>query len=86
VGQVVQGVKDALGLDLVVVRRPDIRLGFIPVSWRWVGERTFGWLNRARRLSKSYEHCSDTVMIHVGMIRLMLRRLPADSRWTPSEA
>jgi putative transposase len=76
-GPLVSGVKAALDIDLVVVKRPDIRLGFIPVSWRWIGERTFGWLNRCRRLSKSYERSASTdrAMIHVGMIGLMLRRL-----------
>lgn len=76
-GPLVTGVKAALGIDLVVVKRPDIRLGFVPVSWRWIGERTFGWLNRCRRLSKAYERyaSTDRAMIHVGMIGLMLRRL-----------
>lgn len=26
--------------------------GFVPIRKRWVVERTFGWLNRSRRLSK----------------------------------
>ncbi|MEZ4894835.1 MAG: transposase [Saprospiraceae bacterium] len=26
-----------------------------PVKWRWVSERTFGWFNFFRRLSKDYE-------------------------------
>jgi putative transposase len=44
---------------------------------RWIVERTFGWLNRHRRLSKDYERKEDSAeaFIHVGMIRLMLRRL-----------
>jgi len=25
-------------------------------KWRWIVERTFGWFNRYRRLSKDYEH------------------------------
>ncbi len=29
--------------------------GFVPVAVRWVVERTFGWLNFFRRLSKDYE-------------------------------
>jgi putative transposase len=76
-GELVTGIKAALGIDVVVVKRPDISRGFIPVSWRWIGERTFGWLNRCRRLSKSYERFVDTdkAMIHVGMTALMLRRL-----------
>lgn len=44
---------------------------------RWIIERTFGWLNRYRRLSKDYELYSDHSegMIYGALIRLMLRRL-----------
>lgn len=42
-------------------------------------ERTFGWLNRARRLSKDYELHSENseAMIYDSLIRLMTRRLAA---------
>ena len=36
-----------------VVMRP--RKKFKVVQWRWIVERTFGWLNFHRRLSKDYE-------------------------------
>lgn len=44
---------------------------------RWIGERTFGWLNRYRRLFKDYELLTQTreTMIRVAMIHLMVRRL-----------
>jgi len=40
-------------------------------------ERTFGWLNQYRRLSKDYEVLpkSSETMIYIAMSRLMLRRL-----------
>ena len=46
---------------------------------RWIVERTFGWLNRFRRLSKDYELYTDmnTEMIYGSLIRLMTRRLIA---------
>lgn len=46
---------------------------------RWIVERTFGWLNRYRRLSKDYETYTDSSegMIYGSLIRLMLRRLAA---------
>ncbi|MBD2542117.1 IS5 family transposase [Coleofasciculus sp. FACHB-SPT36] len=46
---------------------------------RWIVERTFGWLNRFRRLSKDYEAYSEVseAMIYGSLIRLMVRRLAA---------
>ena len=40
---------------LQIVKRSDQK-GFIPQPKRWVVERTFGWWNWERRLSKDYEH------------------------------
>ncbi|MEL6555284.1 MAG: transposase, partial [Cyanobacteria bacterium J06621_11] len=47
------------------------------VKKRWVVERTFGWFNWYRRLSKDYERepASAEAMIYIAMIRLMVRRL-----------
>ena len=48
-------VSERFKFKLSVVLRPkDIRR-FVLLPRRWVVERTFGWLNHARRLSKSYE-------------------------------
>ena len=46
---------------------------------RWIVERTFGWLNRYRRLSKDYEMYTEMSegMIYGALIRLMLRRFVA---------
>lgn len=43
---------------------------------RWIVERTFGWLNRFRRLSKDYELYSEVseAMIYGSLLRLMLKR------------
>ncbi|WP_031431272.1 transposase [Methylomicrobium agile] len=44
---------------------------------RSVVERTFGWLNHSRRLSKSHERLTrtDETWIYIAMTRLMLNRL-----------
>jgi len=44
---------------------------------RWIVERTFAWIGKARRLSKDYELIlsSSTAMIYLSMIRIMLRRI-----------
>ncbi len=58
-----------------VVKRSE--LGFAILPKRWIVERTFGWLNQYRRLSKDYELLPEVseAMIQGAMIRLMLQRL-----------
>ena len=62
---------------LEVVRRPKGVKGFVLLPKRWVVERTFSWLGRWRRLSRDYEHRTESseAMIHVASIGRMLRRL-----------
>lgn len=60
-----------------IVLRPLEQKGFVHLPKRWVVERTFGWLNWCRRLSKDYEHLPETseTFIYIAMIRIMVRRL-----------
>jgi putative transposase len=62
---------------LEIVRRSDPPHTFAVQPHRWIVERTFGWFNRERRLSKDYEQLPETseAWVHATMIRLMLRRL-----------
>jgi putative transposase len=52
------------------------RVGFQILPMRWVVERTYGWMNRQRRLSKEYEYLCSTsrTLILAAMGRLMVRR------------
>jgi transposase len=61
---------------LEVVRGRPEQSGFEVIPKRWIVERTFGWLNRYRRLSKDYEEYPETseVMILIAMTHLMLQR------------
>jgi transposase len=66
-----------LGWVLWVTLRPQQVQGFIPVPQRWQVERTFGWWNRYRHLSKDDELKPQTTesFIYLAMIRIMVRRL-----------
>ncbi len=68
---------EQLGWRMQAVERPPGSSGFTQLPKRWIVERTFGWLNKYRRLSKDYERLSDSseTMIHMAMINLMLQRL-----------
>ena len=70
-------VKTTFGWVWEVVKRNDDLKGFHVLSRRWVVERTFGWLNNYRRLSKDYEElpCTSESLIYLAMSRLILRRL-----------
>lgn len=64
-------------VQVEVIERKSKQLEILPK--RWIVERTFGWLNRFRRLSKDYELDTDmnTAMIYGSLIRLMTRRFTA---------
>lgn len=70
-------VMDRYRWVLETIKRSDPAKGFVLLPRRWVVERTFGWWNWCRRLSKDYEVLPETseAMIQVAMIRVMLRRL-----------
>ena len=78
-GKLVTWVTTVLQRTLVIVKRPRHTQGFQGVQWRWIVERTFGWLNRSRRLSKDFEALPETTeaWVRIAMIHLMVRRLAA---------
>jgi len=54
-GQFIPFATQKLGVEVEISSRPPTERGFVPIKWRWVSERTFGWFNFFRRLSKDYE-------------------------------
>jgi len=75
-------VEDNAPWDLVIVRRPDGKKGWVKLPLRWTVERTFAWLGKCRRLSKDREKStlSSEAFVKLAMIHLMLNRLqPKDT-------
>lgn len=80
-GGLVEWVQETLQVALDIVERPPEQQGFAVLPRRWVVERTFAWLGRFRRLSKDYEHCTQSSegVIYLASIDTMLRRIAARS-------
>ncbi len=76
-GRLVDWVRENLDALLEIVPRPARGKGFEVLPRRWVVERTLGWLNRYRRLSKDYERLveSSESMVHIASIQTLIRRL-----------
>ena len=72
-------VEDNAAWDLVIVRRPEGKKGWLDLPLRWTVERTFAWLGRCRRLIKDHEKStlSSESFIKLAMIQLMAHRLRA---------
>ncbi|MEX3901091.1 IS5 family transposase [Paraburkholderia sp. BR10954] len=49
------------GIELQVIKLPEAKKGFVLLPRRWVVERSFGWLNRFRRLARDYERLPETL-------------------------
>ena len=66
-----------LGLEVVVICRRPGSTGFTVLPRRWVVERFFAWIGRARRLARDYERMvsSAVAMVQIAYSRMMLRRL-----------
>ncbi len=76
-GKLIDWTKQFCNWILEIVKRSNDVKGFQILQRRWVVERTFGWLNRYRRLSKDYENLPETSesMIYAAMSHLMVKRL-----------
>jgi len=48
-------MQQQFGFEVEIVKRSDDVKGFQLLPKRWVVERSFGWMNRYRRLSKDHE-------------------------------
>jgi putative transposase len=73
----VKALRPQRPIRLEMTKRADAIKGFVVIPKRWIVERTFGGLNRYRRLSKDDALLPETseAVIQVAMIHLMIRRL-----------
>ena len=76
-GKLPDWVETNTSFKLNIKNRPEGSKGFVVIRQRWVVERTFGWFNRFRRLSRDVERTVDSSenMVRISMIQLMLKRL-----------
>jgi transposase len=67
---------DLLFANVQVAKRPDLHK-FTIIPQRWIVERTFGWLDKCRRLWKNCERLlsSSLAMIKLAFISILLKRL-----------
>ena len=86
VSWLIEWVTTVCGWVLEIVQRPEGAKGFVLLPRRWVVERTFGWLNRYRCLSKDYEYLprNSEAVVYAAMIHLMVRRLARRRQAAPT--
>lgn len=65
------------GLALCIIKRSDAAKGFVLLPRRWVVERTFGWLVKARRLVRDHERNPrhHEALVYIAMIGHNLHHL-----------
>jgi putative transposase len=75
-GEVIANFTERTGIPVEITSPPKGYKGFSAVRFRWVVERTFGWFNRERLLSKSYERTieSEEAWLNITMTRILVRR------------
>ena len=80
-GRLVAWAAAVLAVTVTVVKRSDNLRGFVVLPRRWVVERSFGWLNRHRRLVRDYERLPEhhEAMLLWATTVIMTRQLVRDN-------
>jgi transposase len=78
-GERAQAAAGEQGVELVIVRLPEAKRGFVLLPIRWVAERSLAWTTRFRRLVRDYERYPSTLAgLHfVAFACLMLKQAAA---------
>jgi putative transposase len=79
-GRLVEALNSAYNCTFEITKK--LGDGFVVAPWRWVVERTFAWIENARRLCRDYQELPEhhEGFIYVAMIRLMLSQLHGNQR------
>jgi transposase len=76
---------EASKIACTIVKRTDKKVkGFVVLPQRWVVERTFGWLNLARRLAKDFERSTESARtwLQFALTAILLRRIARPTKAT----
>lgn len=78
-GEPVATAERATGIAVEMVKRTDTRPGFEVLPKRWIVERSFGWTQHHRLLTRCFDRtiASEETWIRLSFIRLMALRLAA---------
>ena len=73
----VEDIQRQYGWRVEIVQKPESIKGFVPQGGRWVVERSYGWLNFKRRLSRDFEKStvSSEAMLQLAFIDTLLKRI-----------
>jgi transposase len=73
----VEHTESTYGWKVEIAQKPESQRGFVPQKNRWQVERSFGWLNFRRRLSKDYEKTveSSEAMLQIAYSSILLGRM-----------
>ena len=67
------------GIELIVVKLPEAKKGFVLLPRRWVVERSFAWAARFRRLARDFERTPESLagLYFLAFLMLMLPKFIA---------
>jgi transposase len=60
-GEQAEQAAQEVGIELIVVKLPEAKKGFVLLPRRWVVERSFAWSARFRRLARDFERTPETL-------------------------
>jgi len=68
-------IKALTGADVEIAKRSELHK-FVVMAKRWIVERSFGWLDKCRRLWKNCERLIETTfnMVKLAFVSLLLKR------------